>query len=1178
MKLRETVGVIGNKKFLKCSMLNVDGMSNSSFEDVKNVLCTKQSDVCVILETKRREEEVGRDIAIDGYTVRELRRSDVAGDKGGGGIAVYTRQLDSLVFHDYSPEIEEQDCHFVSKERIWITTKSSSMKTAICGAYYGCQYPDNRHLEWNRAIYNVVQKEAATLRGQGYRVVILADFNGHIGSEPGVGVVGNNPDINSNGKLLLDFLHTSHMRHVNGVQGLTRGLWTRQMGSSKSILDLSLVSEEHMATVESLEIDDRGRWGGSSDHNWSFLVLRDNFVLKRRILNIPSRKQTWRIVDDQDWTEFKEVARARLQGRDMENMSVDELGSLVSSTLLMAGRETIGLRTAGGKKSKPKFLPPHLVGELRLKRQLEREWKSASTDSLPSTQELEKKFLAQKQVVNEMLFLHNNMDRGKIMRDCSGTSRKARKNFWSHVSTKVKQSMDITAVVDPESGVLKCSRDEIKEQVEKHFCKVFQGSMEMVEEPDDQYHTPQYKQSHIGEHNYSVSAGPKLPKINESGSLHEDPSGWLDEKYGMGEVKRAISLMKGGRARGWDNIPNEFLMNSPDEVIEAVTVLFNKIQQAGVVPRGWNKGRITLIHKKGLRELLGNYRPVTVIISLSGLYSRVLNWRLTEVVEVHSLLGEEQNGFRKGRTMTDNNFILDTVLWKAKALAKKIHLCYVDVSKAYDSINRSILWSRLSSMGFGGHFLQSLQALYSGDTVDSSVNGISTCPVYLRRGLRQGCSLSPILFALYISDIGNDLTLSTVGFEVGGLVVSGLLFADDIVLISRDSEGLMSLISLVKKHCDGLRLEISVSKSNVVSPGDQQQWDLYGSEGELVLSLKSVLSYKYLGTDTTLLMSSTGSRLQQRCITTANRYKYACFYIGKTGPDVVDAALATWNNIAVPSIMTGCDVIPFTETTIEAIERVQSKLAKIILGLGQYAPNVCAQTELGLKPFRQLLWQHQLKYYMRLIALPESRWVSRTIQDHLSGEWQSPYVAYIARVREQLGLYQMPPTEKILKLHMDEWFLGATNRRLSSLSLPCVAPLVSWGRQPYVYENESCSYVAQFRMGCASLGNRAPILEGYRMKRCFLCNGDLDELHIAFVCPALEKLRRECVSLSSFRHMGLWRSFTMGDIFVKFVNGLDWDGSSVERAVYAQRGMMLKTMKLGWKRLAGYTIVFNCLI
>ena len=123
---------------------------------------------------------------------------------------------------------------------------------------------------------------------------------------------------------------------------------------------------------------------------------------------------------------------------------------------------------------------------------------------------------------------------------------------------------------------------------------------------------------------------------------------------------------------------------------------------------------------------------MTVIISLSGLYSRVLNERLVTVVESQGLLGEDQNGFRKGRRMGDNNFILDTILWKARALGQEVHLAYVDISKAYDSVNREILWARMSRMGFGGSFLTSLQALYCGDSVESVVNGSSTRPVYLR--------------------------------------------------------------------------------------------------------------------------------------------------------------------------------------------------------------------------------------------------------------------------------------------------------------------------------------------------------------------------------------------------------------------------------------------------------------
>ena len=206
-------------------------------------------------------------------------------------------------------------------------------------------------------------------------------------------------------------------------------------------------------------------------------------------------------------------------------------------------------------------------------------------------------------------------------------------------------------------------------------------------------------------------------------------------------------------------MPNEAIKYAPPELLTFITLLFNMVKSSGTIPAGWNKGQITLVHKKGLREMLGNYRPLTVIIAISGLYSKVLNERLTQVVEKHSLLGEIQNGFRKERCGADNIFVLDTVLWKAKALRQNVHMGFVDISKAYDSVNREILWKRLGSMGFSGEFLTTLKALYTGDSVVCEVNGLTTRPVFLQRGLRQGCSLSPMLFALYIADMGSELLL-----------------------------------------------------------------------------------------------------------------------------------------------------------------------------------------------------------------------------------------------------------------------------------------------------------------------------------------------------------------------------------------------------------------------------------
>ena len=102
----------------------------------------------------------------------------------------------------------------------------------------------------------------------------------------------------------------------------------------------------------------------------------------------------------------------------------------------------------------------------------------------------------------------------------------------------------------------------------------------------------------------------------------------------------------------------------------------------------------------------------------------------------------------------------DTLLWKARAKKQKINFAFFDVSKAYDSVDRDILWKRLSSIGFGGQFLDSVKSIYSGDSVQCTVNGLTTRPVYLRRGLRQGCSLSPMLFNLYVAGLGNALSLS----------------------------------------------------------------------------------------------------------------------------------------------------------------------------------------------------------------------------------------------------------------------------------------------------------------------------------------------------------------------------------------------------------------------------------
>ena len=1170
VKLRSVVGVIEKKNNLKLALLNIDGLSLGSLEDIREVCSRKKPDLVFILETKRREEDVGFKASIDGYSLTEVRRSDAAGDRGGGGIAVYTRQVDGLVYHEFQPDIKNELHHFVNKERVWIQVESASTKTAVCGAYFGCQTATDIHGQWNDSMYEALHAEETELRARGFRVIMMADFNAHVGNSPEEGIRGNHQGVNPNGRRFLDFLSLTKMKHINGQQHLTKGLWTRQRGSSKTIIDYATISEEHLLTVQSLFIDDKGAFPGGSDHNWMFLTVNDHFVKKRRMVNIQNKKPRWNIGEEQDWRKFQEFVRSRLRGVNCVELSVDELASLVSSCLLAAGMATIGLKIKDGKKKKAQLYPRVILDEIFKKRELEKEWKTAIATSVDDRVIAEKEALKlkQKALVENLLFNFTHQGRPDIVKKCAQNTTGAIRCFWSHVSRKTKQAIELSAVVDPVSGVLKCDPEEVRTEVGEHLRRTFQGSYDPVGE--EAMENPQVFQSqHSQEHSYGVNLQPALKKVNDSGSLEDDPAGWMDRKYSLEEVGKNLRQMTGGKAVGFDTIPNEFLINAPEELLVLLTELFNKIQESGKTPRGWNKGVITLVFKKGLRELLKNYRPLTVIISLCGLYSRVLNGRLTEVVENQGLLGEEQNGFRKGRRMADNNFLLDTVLWKAKALGKDVHLAFLDISKAYDTVCRSILWQKLARMGFGGKFLRSLQALYSGDSVECMVNGSPSRPLYLRRGLRQGCSLSPILFALYISDIGNDLTNSSVGWEVGGLVLSGLLFADDIVLMAETADGLKELISLVNSHCVALRLEVSVEKSQVVSPDGEGIWDIFG-DGENVLTLKSVLSYKYLGTETSLLMSKTGSSRQKRCLATARRYRFACHYVAKTGPDMVDVALATWNNIAMPSILSGCEVIPFSDSTIEEIEVIQSQMAKRVLDLPVSAPNLCAQTELGVKPFRLVLWQSQLSFYLRAMQLPESRWVSRALKDHLSGEWESPYISYMTRVRSAVGLLDMGPSLKYLKAHLESWAVVVTNTKLEEMSGPSILPVKKFSRQVYVGEEEGCSTLATFRLGCAGLGNRVPLKGERRQRLCQLCSGVLSEQHVAFSCPALDRFRRDETDIVFFRNHSRRKGILEKAAYVRYVNGFDHNGLKVIRSDMVKRGLELKGLRKCWLRLKGY--------
>ena len=239
--LRKTLGIVDKKHSLSLLLFNTRGLSQSSHADISLAVKRENVDIVVITETHYRQEQTIKHNTLDGFRIYETRRSDVSEDKNGGGVLIYCKTSEGLIMKQFKPDVENDNLSFVDKERVWVLCESVGYKTAVCGVYFGCQFTDDSNSEYNALIYSVILREQALLRKKGYRTVIMGDMNGHVDKVAGVGIIGNTPKINPNGRQLLNFLKDAEMQMINRMCKKKRAnalpmlvfLWHRGFGLGK---------------------------------------------------------------------------------------------------------------------------------------------------------------------------------------------------------------------------------------------------------------------------------------------------------------------------------------------------------------------------------------------------------------------------------------------------------------------------------------------------------------------------------------------------------------------------------------------------------------------------------------------------------------------------------------------------------------------------------------------------------------------------------------------------------------------------------------------------------------------------------------------------------------------------------------------------------------------------------
>ncbi len=352
------------------------------------------------------------------------------------------------------------------------------------------------------------------------------------------------------------------------------------------------------------------------------------------------------------------------------------------------------------------------------------------------------------------------------------------------------------------------------------------------------------------------------------------PSG-LDRRFTFAELDSAVRALRRDTAPGPNGIGNDVLLSLFELPggREFFLHLFNACFESRTMPDPWKGSEIFVLYK-GKGDVLdpNSYRGIALLDSSFKLYERLLYNRLTGWASFHEKIPPAQFGFRAKSGTLDAGFTFYVLICKyVLGLGRVLFTALIDFRKAFPSVNRAKLISKLRGMGVSAKFLDALCVMFEGNSFTLRADDQVTDSFPVITGLREGGVLSPLLFSLFISDMSVRVLrpFSVADFasslsrdpELSGYPIPGLLYADDLILVALTENSLRIRLRYLAVYARENDLCVNVQKSEVVVFGSKSRDFCFKFAGE-VLPVRSACKYLGIWFD-----SSGSSRLLQKEIT-----------------------------------------------------------------------------------------------------------------------------------------------------------------------------------------------------------------------------------------------------------------------------------------------------------------------
>lgn len=324
------------------------------------------------------------------------------------------------------------------------------------------------------------------------------------------------------------------------------------------------------------------------------------------------------------------------------------------------------------------------------------------------------------------------------------------------------------------------------------------------------------------------------------------------------DVCGLLKKLQRKKATGCDDLPSTFLKDSRNVIKSPLSHIINLSMKSGVVPTEWKTARIVPIYKSGPRAAFDNYRPISILPIISKVIEKIVHKQLIVFLEENKLLNKHQFGFRnKMSTEHAVTIFIDSIRKKVDQ-GNLVGACFIDLSKAFDTISHSKLLTKLPSYGIYDRELDWFTDYLFGRKAMVQYNQTISDPFPITSGVPQGSILGPLLFLLIFNDLTDVVKHSEVVKYADDTVLyvhaktgkeAAKLLTEDLSAISDWFKENELIMNLKKGKTEALLFGTSKKVAN-----HSKDFEIYANDTKITVTKQ----YKYLGVpvDSSLNMNS----------------------------------------------------------------------------------------------------------------------------------------------------------------------------------------------------------------------------------------------------------------------------------------------------------------------------------